>query len=112
MLTILEVLINVVVVLLIPLTVYVMARGVPPPEGRLSKYYRAERYLFPVSNLFVIAIGLIALMRLCVHFGLIGAAANEQISPILHVPFFALLVAVLLLWISAYRKVRRQGTNV
>jgi len=112
MLTILEVLISVVVVLLIPLTVYVMIRGVPPPEGGLSKYYRAERYLFPVSNLFVIVIGLIALLRLCVHFGLIGAAANAQLSPILYIPFFVLLVAVLLLWISAYRKVRRQPTNV
>ena len=94
------------------MTVYLVARGVPPPEGRLSKYYRAERYLFPVSNLFVIVLGVIALVRLGVHFGFIGAAAQAQLAPILQIPFLVLLVAVLLLWISAYRKVRREGTRV
>jgi hypothetical protein len=112
MLTVLELLINVILVLMIPITVYVMVRGVPPPESRLSKYYRAERYLFPFSNLFVIMLGLIALVRLGAHFGWIGASTNDRLQPFIHVPFFIFLLAVLFLWISAHRKVRRLGTNV
>jgi hypothetical protein len=96
---------------MIPITVYVMVRGAPPPESRLSKYYRAERYLFPVSNLFVVLLGIIALVRLGVHFGFIGAATNDLLQPIIHVPFFLFLLAVLFLWIGAIRKVRRQQSS-
>ena len=111
MLTVIELIINVIVVLLIPLTIYVMTRGMPPPEARFSKYYRAQRYLFTVSNLFVIVLGLIALVRLGVHFGFIGAAMNDRLQPSIHVRFFALLVAMLSLSIAAYLKVRRHETN-
>ncbi len=97
---------------MIPVTLYVMVRGVPPPESRLSKYYRAERYLFPVSNLFVILLGLVALCGSAFTSGSIGAATNDRLQPIIHVPFFLFLLAVLFLWFRAYRTVQRQGTNV
>lgn len=100
------------VTLLLPLAAFALVTGAQPPENTwFSKYYKAEKYLHPCSNLFLLTVCANAIARLAFHFGLIDAATKDNLGPIIGVPFFVLLVAVLALWIRAHLKLRRTGNG-
>lgn len=99
------------VAIMFPLAVVALVFSIDPPEGPLSKYYRAERYLNPVGNLFLITVCLDAITKLAAHFGLIDAATKSAIQPFIGWPFFVLFFAFVGLWVSAFIKVRRLEKN-
>jgi hypothetical protein len=97
-----------VVAVLLPLAAFALVTGARPPENSwFSKYYRAEKYLHACGNLFLLTVCANAISRLAFHFGLIDAALKDRIAPFIGVPFAALLIAFLVLWVRAYLKVRR-----
>lgn len=93
--------------LLFPVALITLVYSIPPPESFLSKYYRAEKLLNPVGNLFLITVCLDAMTKLAGHFGFIDAATKSTIHPFIGVPFGVLLLAFLGLWVKAFFKVRR-----
>jgi len=100
------------VAVLLPLAAFALITGAEPPENTwLSKYYRAEKYLYPCGNLFLLTVCANAIARLAFHFGFIDPGLNERLAPAIAVPFFVLLVAFLALWVRAYLKVRRDGNG-
>src|SRR5262245_26406868 len=100
------------VAMLLPLAIFSLVSGAQPPEYTpLAKYYRAEKYLQPCGNLFLITVCANSIARLAQHFGYIHAGLSEQLAPYINVPFLVLLVAFLALWIKAYVKVRRAGNG-
>jgi len=109
MLTTTEITLNLIVVLLFPLTVYSLVTGSKPPERTiLTQYYRAEKHLNFVGNLFLLSLCANSIAKLSRHFELIGADLGRQIEPYIQVPFIVLLIAFAGLWIKAALKVRRQ----
>lgn len=95
--------------LLLPLALYALITGAQPPEtSSLARYYRAEPYLSLFGNLFLLAVCASAIARLGRHFGVIDASLAEALEWWINVPFAALLVASLGLWIKAALRVRRQ----
>ena len=97
--------------ILVPLVVYALISGKKPPETWASKYYRAEKYLYPVSNLFLVMVCASGIGRLLVHSGLMGAAANDVLRFTIGVPFMLLLFVDCFLWARAWIKVRRSATG-
>jgi hypothetical protein len=112
MLTLLELLINGFVVLFVlPLALWSLATGSKPPEHSIFiKLYSAQKHLMLIGNVFLLALGAIALSKLAGHFGLIDAARSEAIGDWLTVPFLVLLVAFLVMLTRAYLKVRGAKT--
>ncbi len=105
-----ELVLNSAVVLLLPIVIASLISGSKPPEtGIFTKYYRAQKNLMFVGNLFLLSICAHAIARLAAHFGLIGEAAMDALMLPLGLPFFALLVAFGVLWFMAVLKIRRDG---
>jgi HEAT repeat protein len=112
MLSTIEVVIYAFVLVLIPLAIFSLMRGSPPPEyPPLSKFYHAERYLNVVGNWFVLSICAHALGKLALHFGIIDASAADRVELVTSIPLLSLLVIYLGLWARAALKVRRLGKN-
>lgn len=110
MLSTFEVAIYSFVLVLIPLVIFSLMRGSPPPAfGYLSKFYHAEKYLNVVGNLFVLALCGVALGKLALHFGYIDASEAGSVELATNVPFVVLLLAYLGLWVKAALKIRRLG---
>jgi hypothetical protein len=83
-----------VVVFLLPLAVYGLWRGTPPPEQTwLARLFRHEPLLHVVENLFLIALSLTCIVRLAPHFGLMPAGWDNAAQTATDVPFLLLLVA-------------------
>lgn len=100
-----------VALVVLPLAVISLATGSKPPADTLfEKYYRAERHLMLIGNLFLLTVGAIAIFKLVQHFGLIDAASADTVETWVNVPFFVLMIAFLLSFVRAYLKVRRAGT--
>lgn len=99
-----------VVPILLPLAVYALITGSQPPQDSpLARYYRAEPYLNLCGNLFLLAVCAHAIVRLGRHFAVIDPALAEPLEWWINVPFAALLIASLGLWIKAVLRVRRQA---
>ena len=98
--------------ILVPLVVYALIARKKPPETWASKYYRAEKYLYPVSNLFLVVVCASGIGRLLVHSGLIGVAANDVVRFAVGVPFMLVLLVDCFLWARAYLKVRLQARSL
>ncbi|WP_295558054.1 hypothetical protein [uncultured Hyphomicrobium sp.] len=97
-----------VALVVLPLAVASLATGSKPPENTmLTKYYNAEKHLMLAGNLFLLAVGAIAILKLVQHFALIDASRADRLEGWINVPFFALLVAFLFLFVRAHVKVRR-----
>lgn len=112
MLSTFEVAIYSFVLLLTPLAIFSLIRGSPPPSfGPLSKFYRAEKYLNVVGNLFVLSICASALGKLALHFGFIDMSAADRVEFWTSIPLLSLLLIYLGLWVRAALKVRRLGGN-
>lgn len=108
MLSTIEVAMNSFVVVLLPLTVYSMiARALPPQTTWLGKVYGADPHLLLVSNLFLMSVCLSSLVRLAIHFRLIGIRLQTPLEIAVGVPFFALMVVFLVMLVRASLKVRR-----
>jgi hypothetical protein len=100
------------VVILLPLVAYGMVTGAPPPENTwLSKYYRAEKYLHPVGNIFLLTLCANTIVKLARHFGYVPPVMDDRIAIVGGTFFFLMFVAFLVLWIRAYLKVRRAGKD-
>jgi hypothetical protein len=107
-----EIAIYALVLVLIPLALFSLMRGSPPPEfGPLTKFYHAEKYLNVVGNLFVLSICAHALGRLALHFGVIEMSAADRVELATSIPLLSLLLVYLALWVRAVLKVRRLGRN-
>lgn len=112
MLSTFEVAIYSFVLVLIPIVIFSLVRGSPPPEfGALSKFYHAEKYLNFVGNLFVLSICAVALGKLALHFGYIDASEAQRVELVTNIPFLILLLAYLGLWVRAALRIRRFGNN-
>lgn len=111
MLTILNLVIyGFVALFILPLAVFSLVTGSQPPENTLfTKYYRAETRLMLIGNLFLITIGLTAILKLGRHFSVIDPALADSLDPWIAIPFMMLLVVFLAFFIRAFLKVRRTG---
>jgi hypothetical protein len=108
MLTTIELVLNSFVVVLLPLTVYSMiTRTLPPQTTWLGKVYGADPHLLLVSNLFLLAVCLSSLVRLAIHFGLVGKRLQTPLEIAIGVPFFVLMIVFLVMLVRAGLKVRR-----
>ncbi len=96
------------VIVLLPLTVYSMfTRALPPPTSWLGKIYAADTHLLLVSNLFLLAVCLSSLVRLAIHFGLVGIKLQTLLEVTVGVPFFGLMVVFLVMLVRAGLRARR-----
>jgi hypothetical protein len=111
MLSTLEILLfAVVLVLVLPATLYSLVTGSGVPESSwFAKYYRAERYLNFAGNLFLLTICAYAIAMLGLHYGLIDASVSNRLTPAIGVAFGVTLLAYLALWVRAAIKVRRSS---
>jgi hypothetical protein len=97
--------------LLLPLALYSLASGSAPPKNTwLTKYYSAEKYLGPTGNVMLVALCGANLAKLAMYFGFIPQASSD-VDGLIGTPFMILMVAYLVLWIRAIRKVRRLAHN-
>lgn len=108
MLSTYEIALYALVVVLLPIVAFSLLKGSPPPQiGLLAKYYRAEKHLNLVGNLFLLTVCANALARLGLHFGFIDPGAQSRLMFGIGLPFVVLLLAFLALWVRAFLKVRR-----
>jgi hypothetical protein len=97
-----------VVLAILPLTVLSLLTGSKPPENTFfTRYYRAERHLMPVGNLFLLALCATAIARLLQQFGVVDSGTAQDLDLWIQVPFFILFFVFLGLFIRAIVKVRR-----
>jgi hypothetical protein len=112
MLSTIELIMNSFVVILLPLTVHSMITRVLPPQTTwLGNVYGADPHLLLVSNLFLLSVCLSSLVRLAIHFRLIGIRLQTPLEIAVGVPFFVLMVVFLVMLVRAGLKVRRAGEN-
>ena len=96
--------------LILPAAVYSLSTGSKPPErSSLAKYYTAEKYLGPVGNVMLILLCLGNFLKLAAHFGIVRLSENSAL--IIGLPFLALSVTYLALWMGALRKVRQAARS-
>jgi hypothetical protein len=108
MLSTIELVLNSFVVVLLPLTVYSMiTKALPPQTTWLGRIYGADTRLLLVSNLFLLAVCLSCLVRLAIHFGVVGKSLQIPLEITVGVPFFALMAVFLVMLVRAGFKVRR-----
>ena len=93
--------------LILPAVLYCIVTFPEPPESWASKYYRAEKYLYPCSNLFLLMVCIVSIGRLAGHFGWVSDGGKEVLSFLAGGPFMILLLAANVLWVRAWIKVRR-----
>lgn len=97
-----------VAVVLLPIVLGSLFTGSKPPEHSFfSKYYRADRHLMLVGNVFLLAVCATAAVKLALHFGAIDASQDATISNWLSIPFLGLLVVFLAMLIRAVLRERR-----
>jgi hypothetical protein len=95
----------------LPLTLMSLLSGSRPPENTfLTKYYHAEPYLMTASNVFLLVLCAIAVLKVLLHFGLIDLGLAETIDGWLMAPFFLLLFVFLGLFVRAILKVRKASS--
>lgn len=112
MLTNFEVLLYASSLVVLPIAIYSLLTGSKAPEGTwIAKYYAAETYLGFTGNVFLLAVCANGLVKLGLHFGFIDPALMDSMNLLIGVPFMALLVMYLGLWIRAARKVRRSANG-
>ncbi len=105
-----EVVINLFVLFLLPLTVHSLITGRLPPEGTLlGRLYRANPRLHLASDLFLLALCFTCLGRLALHFNVINAAHKETVNMVTGIPFAILLVIFLGLLVNAGLRLRRSA---
>lgn len=109
MLSTIEVILHAGVVLLLPLaTVALVRRELPPESTWLGRYYRAEKHLPLVSNLFVLSLCLLSIVRLVVHFGLLSRSVTDPAETVVGWLFAVLWLVFGALLIRAWRTLRRR----
>ena len=80
-----------------------MLSGSKAPERTwVAKYYAAEKYLGLTGNVFLLAICANGLVKLGMHFGFIDPALLDSLDLLVGIPFMALLVLYLGLWVRAF----------
>jgi hypothetical protein len=90
------------VLVLLPIIVQQLLAGSPPSQGGpLRKYQLAEPRLNIVGNVFVLSVCILAVERLAQHFGLIAPDLAARLEAWTQVPFFALFLGYIALWIKA-----------
>jgi hypothetical protein len=100
------------VIVVLPIAIYSLLTGSKAPEGNwIAKYYAAEKYLGLAGNVFLLAVCANGLVKLGLHFGFIDPALTDSADLLLGVPFMALLVLYLGLWVRAALKVRRNANG-
>ena len=108
MLSTYEVVLYAAVLPLVPLAIWSLMTGsVVPENSSFSKYYRAEKHLALVGNLFLLAVCANAVARLVQHYGIVSAEAGQSLIFWIGLPFVALLFLSSVMWINAIIKVRR-----
>lgn len=89
-----------------PLVLHSLLTGALPPEHMwLGKYYRVERWLLPVGNLFLLTVIANAMLRLGVYFDVLVADQPNWLAPGISWAFFFTLCVYALTWARALRNV-------
>ena len=84
-----------------------ISRALPPQTTWLGKIYGADTRLLLVSNLFLLAVCVSSLVRLTIHFGLVGKRLQALLEIAVGVLFFALMAVFLVMLVRAGLKARR-----
>lgn len=102
-----------VALVLLPLALYSLATGSQPPQHPgVGKFYRAEKHLMLISNVFLLSLCATTIPKLAQHFGFMDTQTAERLGHWISVPFLALLVVFLALMVRAILKVRREEKAV
>lgn len=97
--------------IVLPIAIWSLVNKSKVPENSwAAKCYEAEAYLGLAGNIYLLFVCASGLVRLSAHFGLIDGSHKNALSILIGVPFIALLVLVLTLWVRALWKVRH-GTK-
>lgn len=100
------------IIVVLPIAIYSLLSGSKAPEGTwVAKFYAAEKYLGLTGNVFLLAICANGLVKLGLHFGFIDPALIDSLDLLVGIPFMALLVLYLGLWVRAFLKVRRNANG-
>lgn len=92
----------------LPLAVISLLTGSKPPENTIFyKYYRAERHLMAIGNLFLLTVCATAVAKFAQHLGFIGAETAETFTTWMSGPLMVLLAVFLVFLLRAVLKVRR-----
>ena len=93
--------------LIVPTALYsLVTRSNTPTQGRIAKYYRAEKNLDIGGNLVLLVVGLGAMIKLADHFGIISHQLGESAKLVFGVTALITVLGYIGLWISAVVKVR------
>ena len=94
-------------VALFTLAIYSIVRGSEPPKGGwVEKYYRAEKNLGLVGNLFLLALCGFGLAKLARHFGLVENGLGATLTHVTEIVGVILAFAYLWLWLRARRTIK------
>lgn len=111
MLNWIELAIHIIVALMTPFALHALITRAPWHENAVSKFYRAEPRLAPVSNLLIVVVGFFGITQLAVRFGLVSAATADPVSAAIGYAILGVSVVLIALWIRAIRKVRRMAAS-
>ncbi|MGO4685713.1 hypothetical protein [Hyphomicrobium sp. 2TAF46] len=110
-----EVALNSFSLVLLPLALYSLAHGSPPPKNSwVTSYFEAEKYLNPTGNIMLLALCGANLTTLAMNFGFIPQTSPD-FDGLVAMPFMILAIVYLGLWIRAIKKVHRRepkDTNI
>jgi hypothetical protein len=82
-----------------------MTRQLPPERTYLGRLFRTDPNLIVANSLFLLALCLVSLYRLGVHFGMVGQMPALEVA--IHVPFMVMLVVFLTMITRAMLRLRR-----
>ena len=112
MLSSVEVVLHAIVIFLIPQAVFsLFTRALPADTTLLGRIYRADPRLLVVNNLFLLSLGVVAIGRLGLHFGLIDPKLGPRVELFTEIPFMILLVVSLGFLVRACLKLRRDAKS-
>ena len=96
------------VALAFPFIVYALVSGSQPTSGWGVKYNRADPWLSPAGNLFLLCLSVISILKVAQHFGFLSAEKATAIDSYLLIVFLLLLVAYLAIFVRAWLRVRSE----
>jgi hypothetical protein len=102
----LDIVLHCIVLLFIPLAIHsLMTRQLPPEGTYLGRLFRTDPNLIIVNGVFLLALCLVSLYRLGVHFGMIGPMPALELAA--HLPFMVMLVVFLAMITRGMMRLRR-----
>lgn len=107
----LSIALNILAVCLMPLAIFSLIKRPQPSEAApFARLYRVEPKLQLAGDLLLLFLGLGALVRLGLHYGLIEPSLGQQLDGIITVPFLFFVALSCALMIRAAIRLRRQSS--